>query len=398
MKLYILFETAFKSIRKNARRSLLTMVGLIIGTAAVITIISVGRGYEKYQMKRLLPGSDGKTIQTTISFNPNYNNFESTNLSYFNSSDLSLIKEIKGVINVEYKHDEPEKIYRTKIVSSKDYKQSTGMQLLNKAGRTVMLGRNLDEADIVNQNKIVVISKELAQEILKESDELSELIGQTLQIENEDFKIVGIYNGKPSDTFKFQIPISTYEYYFGTASFKEIVVTISNDYSSKVKGKEIVDLLKKQGSVRNLGEYANASSAAMVDSLSSLFQSLTLLISFVGGVSLFISGVGVMNMIYTSVSERTKEIGIRRSLGATENAIQMQFLLEGLTITIIGGFIGYIVGLIIAKVISKIMNFNFIPDLYTAGVAIIISVSVGVIFSYLPSKSATEKDIVELVK
>lgn len=398
MRLTILIETAVKSIRKNARRSILTMVGLIIGTAAVITIISVGRGYEKFQMKRLLPDSDGKTIQTTINFSPDSSNFESTNLSYFNSSDLDLIRKINGVVNVEYKQDEPEKIYRKKTISCKNYKQSTEIQLLTKEGKSTILGRNLDEADIVNHNKIVVISKEFSQELIDESEELSDLIGKTLNIENETFKIVGIYNGRPSDSFKLQIPMSTYEDYFGTYAYKDILVTISNEYSSKLIGEEIVELLEKKGSVRDLGEYSNASSAAMVDSLSSLFQSLTLLISFVGGISLFISGVGVMNMIYTSVSERTKEIGIRRSLGATEKAVQMQFLLEGLTITIIGGFIGYLIGLIIAKIISKVMNFNFIPDLYTAGVAIIISVSVGVIFSYLPSKSATEKDIVELVK
>lgn len=395
MKTLVLLETALKAIKKNTRRSLLTMLGLIIGTAAVITIVSVGRGYEKYQMNQLLSGSNGDTIQTTISFSPTDSSFNDTNLSYFNVNDMDLISQINGVRNVEYEEEDPEEMFRKKQVIFQEYQQSVKMKLIGSEGNQVSYGRTISREDHVNRNKVVILSSDMAKEM---DEDIEELIGRSLKIGSETFLIVGIYEANMSNTYSMQVPTASYEYYFGASESKNLTVTIDSKFSSRIVGKQIVELLTEQGSMRNLGAYSNSSGAAMVDSLSSLFQSLTLLISFVGAISLFISGVGVMNMIYTSVSERTKEIGIRRAMGATEQSIQIQFLFEGLTLTLIGGMIGYIIGLLIAKLISIVMNFDFIPDLFTAGLAIIISVLVGLIFSYFPSRSATEKDIVELVK
>jgi len=395
MKVIILLETALKAISKNSRRSLLTMLGLIIGTAAVITIVSVGRGYEKYQTSQLLPHSDGDTIQTTISFSPTDSSFEDTNLAYFSSVDMDMIKQIEEVVDVGYEEEDHDDMYRSQAVKFQEYQQSTKMQLLGSNGKQVSYGRTITKEDIINQNKVVVISDDIAKQV---DETIENVIGQSLEIGAETFLVVGVYGASISETFQMQIPTTSYEYYFGNSKSEKMAVTISNQFSSSMVGKQIVELLNKQGSMRSLGTYSNSSSAALVDSLSSMFQSLTLLISFVGGISLFISGVGVMNMIYTSVSERTKEIGIRRAMGATERTIQMQFLFEGLTLTFIGGMIGYVIGLLLAKIISLIMSFDFIPDLFTAAIAIAISVLIGLIFSYFPSKSATEKDIVELVK
>lgn len=395
MKSLMLLEVAIKAIRKNARRSLLTMLGLVIGTTAVITIVSVGRGYEKYQMSKLLPNSDGETIQTNVSFSPADASLEDANLDYFSAADMSLLKQLEGVIDVEYEEEKPSEIYRTQSIKFQNYQQSTKMQLINSNGKQVKYGSTITRADNINQNKVVLISEDIAKEV---DQDIENVVGKSLVIGTETFLIIGVYKTSISDTFKLQIPTSSYQYYFGTVQANKLTVTISNQFTTSEIGKQMVELLSKEGSLHNVGTYSSSSGAAMADSLSSLFQSLTLLISFVGAISLFISGVGVMNMIYTSVSERTKEIGIRRALGATERAIQMQFLLEGLTLTFIGGMIGYIIGLLFAKAISLIMNFDFIPDLFTAALAVMIAIFVGLIFSYFPSKSATEKDIVILVK
>lgn len=160
----------------------------------------------------------------------------------------------------------------------------------------------------------------------------------------------------------------------------------------------MVDVLSKQGSVKNLGSYNYSNSAALTDSISSTLQMLTLIVAFIAGISLFISGVGVMNMVYTSISERIKEIGIRRALGATRQAIQSQFLLEGLMLTLFGGIIGYTLGEFFAFVISRAMKFDFSFDPFVAFLAMGISVLVGLVFSYIPSKSASQKDIIELIK
>ncbi len=105
-----------------------------------------------------------------------------------------------------------------------------------------------------------------------------------------------------------------------------------------------------------------------------------------------------MNMIYISVSERTKEIGVRRAMGGTKNNIRLQFLLEGVSLTLFGGILGYILGVLLAFAISSLLPFSIYPDWFTASLALGISVFIGIIFSWLPAKSASKKDIVALIR
>lgn len=395
MKFFMIWEVAFKAIQKNLRRSLLTMLGLVIGTAAVITIVSVGRGYEKDQIEKLLPVSDGDTIQTTISFTPADNSVKESNLSYFSLQDINRVKEINGVVNATFQENKNEAVFESQTISYRDFAQANRIKLIPAIGREVREGRGLNETDQVNKNKVVVLSSVLAEQIT-EGD--FSLLGETIVIGSEPFLIVGIYEGTFMETGSLEMPEATYNYYWQTKKKKNLTVTLSNQVSIAETGQKIASMLNKSGSVKSLGHYENSSSASMVDSLSSMFQSLTILISFIGGISLFISGVGVMNMIYTSVSERKKEIGIRRAMGANARTIQLQFLLEGITLTLFGGIIGYVLGLIFAKIISILMGFSFKPDFFTAALAVGISVGVGLIFSYFPAKTATAKDIVQLVR
>ena len=237
MRASMLLETALKSIRKNKRRSLLTMVGLIIGTAAVITILSVGRGYEQYQRNQLLPDSDGDTIQTTVSFTPTDTGFENTNLNHFTESDISMIKQIEGVMGVEYEKVDPAKIYRNQAVKIRDYGKSTKMQLVLAAGRAVIHGRAISPQDAINQNKVVTIADELAMEITK-SKEIAHLVGETIKIGPETLQIVGIYRADIGETVMMQMPNTSYEYYFGISKPKNLTVTISSQYSSTLIRKE----------------------------------------------------------------------------------------------------------------------------------------------------------------
>ena len=120
--------------------------------------------------------------------------------------------------------------------------------------------------------------------------------------------------------------------------------------------------------------------------------------SAVAGISLFIAGVGVMNMMYISVSERTKEIGIRRALGATQNSIRMQFLLEGVTLTLFGGVVGYIVGISLAYIIGSIIDIPISIEFFTVFLAISVSTGIGLIFSVMPASAAAKKDLIETLR
>jgi len=397
LKLTISIETAIKAILKNRRRSFLTVIGIVVGIAAVITIMTVGRGYEKYSIKQLLNSDDIKNNRTSITFSPeDEDNFNKSSFSYFNEHDLDLIRSVPGVSAVNYQVESPDKIYRERSVSIDNGTQNEKIHLVNGSGIKVDNGKNLSKSDI--GNKVVTISDNLAKKLFPNSKNDGAAVGKTIEIDNESFLIEGVFGFNVSDNIQIEMNKETYLSYYRGTDKKNIQITVPSKQNISSIALKVVDVLSKQGSVKNLGSYNYSNSAALTDSISSTLQMLTLIVAFIAGISLFISGVGVMNMVYTSISERIKEIGIRRALGATRQAIQSQFLLEGLMLTLFGGIIGYILGEFFAFVISRAMKFDFSFDPFVAFLAMGISVLVGLVFSYIPSKSASQKDIIELIK
>ncbi|MGL9747387.1 ABC transporter permease [Enterococcus sp. DIV0170] len=157
-------------------------------------------------------------------------------------------------------------------------------------------------------------------------------------------------------------------------------------------------LLNENGESRALGKYESYDPSSEIKELGSVMNKITMFISAVAAISLFIAGVGVMNMMYISVSERTKEIGVRRALGANAKSIKLQFLFEGIVLTVSGGIIGYILGLLIALGVSVILPFSVRPDLSTVLISIGTSVIIGIGFSYLPASAAAKKELIDILK
>ena len=146
------------------------------------------------------------------------------------------------------------------------------------------------------------------------------------------------------------------------------------------------------------GSYSFVDIAKQIEGISSVLGSITIFISLIAAISLLIAGIGMMNMMYISVSERIKEIGIRRALGGTASDIKKQFLTEGIALTLIGGITGYLLGMIIAYLASMALPFSVRPDLMTVSLAIGISVFIGVVFSYFPASAASKKDLIDITK
>lgn len=150
--------------------------------------------------------------------------------------------------------------------------------------------------------------------------------------------------------------------------------------------------------MRQRGEYQVSNMAMMTDGISEVLNSITLFISAVAGISQFIACVGMMNVMYISVSERTKEIGIRRALGATRGAIRMQFLLEGMTLTLVGGFIVHSLGMIVSYAIGNVMDISITVDLFTVCLAVGVSSGIGLIFSVMLASEAAKKELIDILR
>lgn len=404
MRFSEVWKTSFRAIGKNKRRSFLTMIGLIIGVSAVITVFSIGRAFENYASEFIgLDQFDGSVGYT---YTPKNGDFYENGLDAFTEEDISKIESIPGVQSVSYYDNS-----RNGIKYADQTFDDVGndgrwncFKLLKNEGSEVLYGRPLRSSDYYNENPVVVIDQTAAKAIQKE--EPASLVGQSVKIGGHLFEVVGIMADRNAgslvstqeDYVVAEVPENVFENYFNSEDRSMIQVKMKQTANVKNVSKEAEETLKKYGTWKELGSYKTEDLAGQVDQLRMLLTSITLLISVIGGISLFISGIGVMNMIYISVSERTKEIGVRRAMGGTKGNIMMQFLLEGISLTLVGGTIGYLIAMLLGFAISMFTPLSVRPDLFTVTLAFGLSVVIGIVFSWLPAKSAAKKDIVSLLR
>ena len=316
------------------------------------------------------------------------------------ASDFSILKNVDGVESVSYPKNDLSYIY--KDVKVKDKTKNYRVGVVSKKGKAVRYGRTISMYDNQTQNKVVTIDSALAKELFGSA---KGAVGRGFELDGQVFTIIGVFPSGADETMfsmgstKIQLPRQTYIHFFGNEQDKSAVVLTLADGSqlNKVADKAIKKL-ESAGAMRQQGEYQVSNMAMMTDGISEVLNSITLFISAVAGISLFIAGVGVMNMMYISVSERTKEIGIRRALGATRGAIRMQFLLEGMTLTLVGGLIGYILGMIVAYAIGNVMDISVTVDLFTVCLAVGVSSGIGLIFSVMPASEAAKKDLIDILR
>lgn len=399
MKFYVNWRSSLGSIFKNKKRSALTMFGIVIGIAAVIAILSIGRGFERDTIESLT-ASDSDKLEVTIDFAPSNDALYSSNIDMIQDSDFSILRTIDGVESVNYPKNDLSYIY--KDVQVKDKKKNYRVGVVSKKGKAVSHGRSISMYDNQTQSKVVTIDSSLAKDLFGTA---KSAVGRGFTLDNQVFTIVGVFPSGMEETMfsmgstKIQIPRQTYVHFFGNERYTSSVVLTLADGSqlNKVADKGIKKL-QDAGAMRQQGEYQVSNMAMMTDGISEVLSSITLFISAVAGISLFIAGVGVMNMMYISVSERTKEIGIRRALGATRGAIRLQFLLEGMTLTLVGGIIGYLLGMIVAYAIGNVMDISVSVDLFTVCLAVGVSSGIGLVFSVMPASEAAKKDLIDILR
>lgn len=399
MKFYVNWRSSLGSIFKNKKRSALTMFGIVIGIAAVIAILSIGRGFERDTIASLTD-DESDQLKVDINFVPGNDALYYSNVDMIQASDLSILRDVEGVESVAYPKNDLSYIY--KEVKIKDKSKNYRIGVVSNSGDAVSYGRAISAYDNQTQNKVVTIDASLAKDIFGSA---RSAVGRGFELDNQVFTIIGVFPSGAEETMfsegttKIVLPRQTYIHFFGNEQDTSAVVLTLADGSqlNKVADKAIKKL-QEAGAMRQQGEYQVSNMAMMTDGISDVLNSITLFISAVAGISLFIAGVGVMNMMYISVSERTKEIGIRRALGATRGAIRLQFLLEGMTLTLVGGIIGYLLGMIVAYAIGSAMDISVSVDLFTVALAVGVSSGIGLIFSVMPASEAAKKDLIDILR
>ncbi len=393
MQIRELFVSACRSLLSNKRRSVLTMVGIVIGIAAVITILALGDGARLAMMKNLQADTSGKQ-STEIQFVSK----NDSKVSGFSDDDLNRIRENDKVTKVNVQSDDHGILSATGNINGKNIDSTTYLaQSANQKFLTT--GRGISKQDILVGNPVALVSQRIAK---KGYETVKNALNAGIDINGTTYTIIGILSNDAVQgsyqNYDVVLPRQVFETNNNNGAANTLKLTFTTGTNVSKETQKIVDQLNSSGSQHNTGDYQFYDMAAMLKGISAVIKGITYFIVAVASISLFIAGIGVMNMMYIAVSERTLEIGIRMAVGASQNQILWQFLIEAVLLTLSGGMIGCLGGLGIAMGISVFLPFKASVSLATFILAFGTSTVVGLVFGILPAKTASNKNLIDILR
>lgn len=381
---------SFKSILKNKRRNIFTMIGIIIGIAAVITIMSLGNGFKKTAADEFSDSGAGKN-SALISFMTSSG--ESAKNNPFSQQDIGIVKQIDGVSDAKIKETEDQG-YSAKMTNPQ---KKGDISILKKDEVTrPEEGKGFDSEDNELRKKVVTVDDKIAKDVFNK-----DAIGKTLYIDGQGFEVVGIVNDMMNPK-AVSMPSQTFNQYMGNLQqdFPSLQLTIADNANKKEVANKVADKLNKNGSGISDGSYSYNDTEEMMKGINKVFDGITYFVAAVAGISLFIAGIGVMNVMYISVTERTEEIAIRRAFGVKSRDIEVQFLVESVVLCVLGGLIGLILGILIASLVDAVTPdyIKSVVSISSVVIAVGVSMLIGIVFGWIPARAAAKKELIDIIK
>ncbi|MCG2583697.1 ABC transporter permease [Massilia sp. TS11] len=405
--MYIFLEavrSAMAAIRAHRLRSFLTSLGIIIGVASVITVISLIQGLSKSVTKQF-EGLGGNALTVHAK-----NDFKDVMRGKFNYLRFEDVEQLRGHVDSirelspVFAFGAGDVRYGTQSATTRQQVAVTPSYMAVN-GRYPRLGRFISESDDQAARRVCVIGEKLIENLhLPENP-----VGEFIQFSGEWFKIIGVMEkrgevfGMSQDEYVL-VPFKTGQALIGNARLPQLSITAAVDDIARVEETKarITTVMRQSHRLRadDKDDFEIESSDSFVKSFETLSSTVTLVMAGVVGIALLVGGIGIMNIMLVSVTERTREIGICKAIGARSRDILMQFLIEAVTLSVLGGLIGLAIGYGLGMGIAKMIP-DF-PDAYVPWWAIalsfLFSAGVGVIFGVLPARKAANLDPIEALR
>lgn len=377
MKLSNIIKDALKNIKSNKLRSSLTMLGLVVGISSVILLVGIGSGASNNVNNQI---SNLGTNIVTIRINNNDTGFKYNELSEFTMLDnISNITPLKNISTT---------VSRNTSSSSNTSVIATDQNYIDIMNLKLNSGRNISIIDIENKNKVCIIGYDTASTYFG----LTSPVGEEIKLNGDNYTVIGVLkeNGESNGVSVDEsviIPFSTLTYLNQDSKINNLYVKVDNE------DKIDMTIINIENKIRNMLDISSdyftvTSSSTMLEAMNNINNTLSLLLGGIASISLIVGGIGVMNVMLVSVSERTKEIGIRKSLGATKRDILILFLIESLTLCIIGGILGIIFGILSGE-LSTLFEYNFIVSKFIILLSLGVSILIGLVFGIFPAYKAS---------
>ena len=388
------FLMAWASLIANKMRSILTMLGIIIGVAAVIALVSIGNGVKQdiqnsisslgSNLLMVMPGAP-----RTPGVRPSQGSMKSLKVS-----DYQAISKLDGVKAAStYTANSYVTIYQSKNWTTTVSGVSSNFQDVNNW--TMAEGRFISSKNVENRERVAVVGQTVVKNLFAGEDP----VGKEIRVKNIPFRVIGVLNSKGNGTMgndqddAIFIPYTTaMERVEGVDYLRMVYVVASDDNGIDRLQSDIENLLRVRHGIKdtNLDDFNIQNMKSIMETMEQTTGTLTLFLGAVAAISLVVGGIGIMNIMLVSVTERTREIGIRKALGATYFVIVTQFLIEAVVISLMGGLIGIALGIGASKLIGLASGMSTVISVPTIVLSFAFSMAIGLVFGIYPARKAAK--------
>lgn len=387
-------KMSLQNIKSNKMRTFLTTLGIIIGVAAVIAMITIVNGVIDTVLGQFSSLGAG-TLSVTIN--------GSALKSGLTETDLQNLSELDNVAGIS-----PSVTIRTSAARGTDFLDNVSVEGKNdyyfQKGDLISYGRGLTKSDVENESYVCIIDQDLADNLFLGENP----IGQQVIVNGIRYTVVGLEGtdnslmsamaimGASTDG-TIIIPYTNAMKMAGSSSITSLEIYITDTERTDELTNDVEAVLYKAFN-ENEDCYSTFSMDSLLDTMNKMMSTMTYMLAGIASIALLVGGIGIMNMMLVSVSERTKEIGLRKAMGATPGRIQLQFLLEAIVLSLMGGIIGVILGLIISFVGAQLLDTNFTISMSAIALGVGFSAAVGIIFGWAPARKASALNPIDALR
>ena len=388
------FLMAWASLVANKMRSILTMLGIIIGVAAVIALVSIGNGVKQdiqnsisslgSNLLMVMPGAP-----RTPGVRPTAGSMKSLKVADYEAiANLDGVKAVSPMTNGAYVVIYQNKNWTTSV-------SGVNANYLDVNNWTMKSGRFLSNKNIQNRERVAVVGKTVAKNLFGDEDP----VGAEIRVKNIPFRVIGVLNSKGSGAMGNDqddmviIPYTTAMERVDGIDYLRMLYVVAKDENGIARlQSDIENLLRVRHGIKdtNLDDFNIQNMNSIMETMEETTGTLTLFLGAVAAISLVVGGIGIMNIMLVSVTERTREIGIRKALGATYFVIVTQFLIEAVVISLMGGLIGIALGIGASKLISLASGMSTVISVPTIVLSFAFSMAIGLVFGIYPARKAAK--------
>ncbi|AXY78176.1 ABC transporter permease [Paraflavitalea soli] len=406
MNVINLFRIAWRALLRNKLRAFLTMLGIIIGVASVITMVAIGQG-SKQSIRDQLSTMGSNMITLRPSSNTTVGGGARLGAASLQTLTVEDAKAMEA--QAQYITNVSPAVNASGQVINAALNWPTSMQgvspgYLDIRQWKLKSGVNFTDEDVKTANKVCLIGQTIVENIFGSGEDP---IGKYIRFKKIPFKVIGVLEEKGENAFGqdqddiILAPYTTVQKRLLAITYVQtIYASAIDEQSSALATTEISAILRKQHKLKSTDpdDFTVRTQAELISTISSTSELLTVLLTAIAGISLLVGGIGIMNIMYVSVTERTKEIGLRMSIGARGIDILLQFLVEAIFISITGGVIGVVLGIVAANLVTLLFSWPTLVSESSIVLSFLVCAITGVFFGYYPARNASRLDPIEALR